>query len=192
MPLLQVILGSPRPNRSSPAIGAWFVDQARAHGGFDVEAIDLAEVNLPFIDEPAHPRLKQYTQPHTIAWSERISRGDAYVFVTPEYNFGTSPLLLNALDYLLHEWAYKAAGIVSYGGVSGGTRAAQMLKQVLTTLKIMPMYEAVAVPFFAQYMDKETGNFAPGATQDAAAKTMLDELAKWDGALRTLRGKGLR
>ena len=81
-----------------------------------------------------------------------MREADAYVFVTPEYNFGTPPALINALDYVYLEWNYKAAGFVSYGGLSGGTRSVQMTKQVLTTLKVVPIYEAVNIPFFNQFM----------------------------------------
>ena len=61
------------------------------------------------------------------------------VFVTPEYNFGPPPPLVNALNYVYKEWNYKPAGIVSYGGVSGGVRSALVEKITLTTLKMMPM-----------------------------------------------------
>jgi NAD(P)H-dependent FMN reductase len=116
-----------------------------------------------------------------------ISRADAFVLVTPEYNYGAPPSIINAIDYLNQEWSYKPVGFASYGGVSGGTRSAQMIKQIVTSLRMMPIPEAVSIPFFTQYVDKETGTFSPGATQDAAAATMLDELLKWSTALKPLR-----
>ncbi len=94
---------------------------------------------------------------------------------------------MNALDYLLHEWAYKPAGFVSYGGVSGGTRSVQMTKQILGTLKVVPMMEAVSLPFFTQHIDKHTHEFKPPEGQEKAATVMLDELAKWARALETMR-----
>ncbi|HVU14638.1 MAG TPA: NAD(P)H-dependent oxidoreductase, partial [Phototrophicaceae bacterium] len=102
------------------------------------------------------------------------------------------PSLLNALDYLSREWAYKPAGFVSYGGVSAGTRSVQMAKQVVTSLKIMPMAEAVAIPFFNQFIDKETGVFDPGQVQEQAAGVLLDELLKWATALQPLRAGTLQ
>jgi NAD(P)H-dependent FMN reductase len=149
--------------------------------------VDLAEMNLPLLDEPAHPRLRQYQHAHTQAWSAIIERADAFVVVTPEYDFGPPAALVNALQYLLHEWAYKPMGFVSYGGVSGGTRSVQMTKQVATTLKMMPMFEAVAVPFFTQSIDQETGVFSPAKVQEDAARVMLNELLRWAEALRPLR-----
>src|SRR4051812_18736190 len=101
------------------------------------------------MDEPNHPRLAQYTQQHTRDWSAKVSEADAFVFVTPEYNYGYTAPLKNAIDYPHHEWHYKPAGIVSYGGVAAGTRAAQMLKQVLTTLKGTPVVEAGSIPFLS-------------------------------------------
>jgi NAD(P)H-dependent FMN reductase len=186
MPHLQIVIASTRPARKGPAIAAWFERVARSHGKFEVELVDLATVNLPMMDEPEHPRLKKYQHEHTRAWSARVAKADAFVFVTPEYNFSTPPALVNALDYLVQEWAYKPVGYVSYGGVSGGLRSVQMNKQVVTALKMMPLPEAVTLPFFTNLFD-ESGAFAPGEVQEKAAKVMLDELARWAGALAPLR-----
>jgi NAD(P)H-dependent FMN reductase len=184
---LLVIIGSTRKGRAGVPVAQWFVERAKQHGGFEVELVDLQVVNLPLLDEPNHPRLRQYQHAHTKAWSATVTRGDAYVFVTPEYNFGPSPAVINALDYLYVEWNYKPAGFVSYGGVSGGTRAVVMTKQIVTTLKMVPVYEAVSIPFFSKLI--ENGEFKGGETQDKAAATLLDELAKWSHALKPMRGE---
>jgi NAD(P)H-dependent FMN reductase len=186
MPRLQVVVVSTRPGRAGLPVAHWFFERAKAHGHFEVELVDLKEVALPLFDEPRHPRFRTYEHEHTRAWSAIVSRADAFVFVTPEYNFGVPPSLINALDFLSGEWAYKAAGFVSYGGASGGTRSVQMAKLVLTSLKIVPLPEAVSIPFFAKLIDA-AGVF-DGEAQNAPAKAMLDELARWTGALTTLRG----
>jgi NAD(P)H-dependent FMN reductase len=185
MPKLLIVVVSTRDGRAGIPVASWFADRARKHGGFDVDLADLREVALPLFDEPRHPRLKQYEHSHTKRWSEKVAAADAFVFVTPEYNYGVPPSLINALDFLSAEWAYKAAGFVSYGGVSGGTRAVQMAKLVMTSLKLVPLPEAVTVPFFNKLIDS-AGVF-DGAAQEAAAKTMLDELVRWTGALAVLR-----
>ena len=184
---LQVVIASTRPTRVGPIIADWFVGQARGHENFDVELVDLAEVNLPMFDEPRHPRLRQYEHEHTKRWSSIVARADAYVFVQPEYDHGPPPSIVNALDYLVHEWAYKPVGFVSYGGVSAGVRSVSMTKEIVTALKMMPMFETVALPFFAQHLDRETGTFTPPAVQNEAAKVMLDELFRWATALGTMR-----
>jgi NAD(P)H-dependent FMN reductase len=184
---LQVMLVSTRPERQGPVVGNWFMEQARAHGKFDVELVDLAEVALPMFDEPRHPRMQKYEHEHTKKWSATVSRADAFVFVTPEYNFSSPPSLINALDYLIVEWAYKPVGFVSYGGVSAGLRSVQMTKQLVTGLKMMPMVEAVAIPFFSKHIDKESGSFDPGEVQEKAGKLMLDELHRWTDAMQQLR-----
>jgi len=184
---LHIIIVSTRPGRAGLPVADWLVAQATRHGKFAIEVIDLAKVGLPLFDEPRHPRLRQYEHEHTRALSRTIDRADAFVFVTPEYNYGAPPSLVNALDFLVHEWAYKPVAFVSYGGVSGGTRSVQMAKQIVTALKMMPMFEAVVLPFFAQLIDKETGVFAPPKIQDDAAVTMLDELLKWATALKVMR-----
>jgi len=182
---LQVVVCSTRKGRSGLGVGQWFIERATHHGKFEIELVDLQAINLPMLDEPNHPRLRQYQHAHTKAWSATVSRADAYVFVTPEYNYGPPPALINAFDYVYHEWTYKAAGFVSYGGVSGGTRSVQMIKQVVTSLKVVPMVEAVHVPFFSKLMDG--GVFKGGETYDKAATAMLDELVRWTDALRVLR-----
>ncbi|HET9797884.1 MAG TPA: NADPH-dependent FMN reductase [Gemmatimonadaceae bacterium] len=188
MPLLQVVTVATRENRMGRGVAEWFLGRAHAHGTFEIDDVDLAQVALPMFDEPKHPRFGQYEHAHTKAWSERVARADAFVFVTPEYNFGAPPSLVNAIDYLNKEWAYKPLGFVSYGGVSGGTRSVQMLKQIVSAVRMVPMVEAVHLPFFAQHVDRSSGEFRPPAVQDDAAKAMLDEMVRWVGALRTLRG----
>jgi NAD(P)H-dependent FMN reductase len=188
VPTLAIIIASTRGGRAGVPVAEWFLGRAQGHGKFTVELIDLKQVNLPFLDEPLHPRLQKYEHEHTKQWSDRIHRTDAFVFVTPEYNYGPSPALLNALDYLYNEWNYKAAGFVSYGGMSGGLRAVQITKQVLTTLKMVPLVEAVAVPFFAKRIENNT--FKSDDVLDKSATTLLDELDRWNAALTVLRTAG--
>ncbi|MEV4284754.1 NAD(P)H-dependent oxidoreductase [Nonomuraea bangladeshensis] len=185
-PVLQVIVASTRPGRAGRAVADWFTERAAASGLFEVELVDLAEVNLPFLDEPHHPRLRQYVNAHTKEWSATVERGDAYVFVTPEYNHSFNAVLKNALDYLHHEWQYKPAGFVSYGGVSGGTRAVAALRSVISLLKMVPVPEAVHIPFLPRFL-AEDGTFRPAEETVAAADAMLAELAKVGGALRPMR-----
>jgi NAD(P)H-dependent FMN reductase len=182
-PILAVVIGSTRPGRVGPKFAEWFRGRAIAHAGFDVQLIDVADVNLPLFDEPNHPRLQRYVHQHTIAWSRTIERADAFVFVTPEYNFGYNAALKNAIDYLHREWADKAAGFVSYGGVGAGTRAVQQLKQVLTALKMIPVAESVNIPFFSQFID-DAGRVRPNDVMNGAADAMLDELARVTTLLR--------
>ena len=185
MPTLTVIIGSTRPGRAGQPIAEWFVEQARAHGEFDVEVADLAEIGLPLFDEPNHPRLEQYTHQHTKDWSARIDRADAIVFVTPEYNYGYPATIKNAIDYLVREWRDKPVGFVSYGGVAAGTRAVQQLKQVVTTLRMVPVVDSVSIPFHTQLLTD--GRFQASEGLNQAAGAMLDELLRLDSALRPLR-----
>ncbi len=185
-PVLQVIAASTRPGRKGIAVARWVTAQAEAHGGFDVELVDLADAGLPVLDEPNHPRLGQYTHAHTTAWSATVSRADAFVFVFPEYNHSMPGALKNALDFLFHEWADKAVGLVSYGGVSAGTRAAAALKPVLGALRMVPVVEAATIPFFTQFID-DNGVFTGNAELQAGAGAMLDEIARLTAGLQTVR-----
>src|SRR5690606_34439574 len=155
-------------------------------GKFDASLIDLADFNLPLYDEAHHPVQRKYEKAHTKAWSASVAQADAYAFVTPEYNYGPPPSFVNALNYVYKEWNYKPCGFVSYGGVSGGLRAVQLEKQLVTTLKMMPMVEGVAIPMVATLLDDDR-NFKSNELIDKSATTMLDELHRWAGALKTLR-----
>ncbi|MDX6644803.1 MAG: hypothetical protein QOK40_530 [Miltoncostaeaceae bacterium] len=186
MATLQIIIASTRPGRAGLPIGQWFHERALGHGGFDIDLVDLAELNLPFMDEPSHPRLRRYTHQHTRDWSARVEAADAFVFVTPEYNHGFNAPLKNAIDYLHDEWRHKPVGFVSYGGVAAGTRAVQMLKQVVSALRMVPAVEAVSIPFFTQLIDEE-GTLRANEVMEAGATAMLDELGRLEAALRPLR-----
>ena len=186
MPVLTIIVASTRPGRVGPAVGRWFAPIAQAHGGFTVEVVDLAELDLPMMNEPNHPRLVQYTLDHTKAWSASVAASDAFVFVMPEYNYSFTAPLKNALDYLFVEWQHKPVGLVSYGGVSGGLRAAQQVKQVVTTLSMMPVVEAVAIPMVRSLVG-EDGELQATDAMNESATAMLDALVRWTAALRTLR-----
>ncbi len=185
-PKLLIVIASTRPGRVGPVVADWFIERAEAHGGFTVEVADLAAIDLPMMDEPNHPIQGRYTKAHTVVWSETVDGADAFVFVHPEYNYGYTAPLKNAIDYLHREWRYKPVGLVSYGGISGGTRAAQMVKQVVTTVKMVPILEAVSIPFVAQRLGDD-GRFQPDTVMEDGATAMLDELVRWAGALASLR-----
>ena len=185
MSKLSVIIASVREGRVGEPIARWFTTRAKEHGKFDVQLVDLKVVNLPLLSEPHHPRLRKYQQETTKAWSAIVGASDAFVFVTSEYNYTMPPALLNALDHLYHEWNYKACAFVSYGGVSAGTRALQTERLMVTGLKMMPMAEAVNIPFVTQLM--ENGVFKNNETHDKAATVVLDELLRWTDALKPLR-----
>ncbi|MFT3824418.1 MAG: NAD(P)H-dependent oxidoreductase [Chitinophagaceae bacterium] len=185
---VKIITSSTRPGRKGPAVAAWIQELAAQHEGLEVELLDVAAINLPFMDEPNHPRLKQYTHDHTKKWSKLIEEADAFLFVTTEYNFGYPAPLKNAIDFLYHEWGYKPVGFVSYGGLSGGTRAVQQLKQVVTALKMVPLVEAVHIPFFSKFLNDEE-KFLPDEGNIKTAGAMIAELAKWAETLKTMRNK---
>ena len=183
---LSIIIGSTRPGRAGPIFAECLEGFVREHGKFEPVMTDIAAFKLPLLDEPHHPRLRQYENDHTKAWSKAIDAADAFVFVAPEYNYFAAPAIVNAVDYLLKEWRYKPAGIFSYGGVSGGLRAAQALKPLLAAVGIMPIPEGVALPMYQKLLD-ENGAFSASEQVAGGAKAMLDELLRWSEALKPLR-----
>lgn len=183
---LKLIIGSTRPQRKGPIVARWFLDILENYKHFEVEVLDLKEINLPLLDEPEHPRLQKYTHEHTKKWSKTINEADAYIVVTPEYNYGYPASLKNALDYLSVEWQEKPMAFVSYGGISAGTRAVQDLKLPVTTLGMMPLQQAVNIPFFTQFIN-EDGVFVGNETLEKSANGMLNKLKVWTKALKTMR-----
>lgn len=185
-PKLQVIICSTRPNRVGPSVAKWFCEFAEAQGSFDVKLVDLADFNLPVYDEPQHPASGAYQHEHTRAWSASVADADAYIFVTPEYNYCPPPSLTNALNYIYKEWNYKPCGFVSYGGVSGGLRAVQAAKLQVTTLKMMPMMEGVMIPMVDKQING-SGLFQSNELIDDSARILIAELHRWTIALMTMR-----
>jgi NAD(P)H-dependent FMN reductase len=162
------------------------MELAQKNADYNPELLDLAEINLPLMDEPNHPRLKQSQHEHTNQWSKKISEGDAFIIVLAEYNFGFPAPIKNAIDYLFLEWMYKPVAFVSYGGVSGGLRSTQMLKQVVTAVHMMPIVDSVNIPFFNKLID-DHGVFNATDIITKSAEVMLVELERWAKALKTMR-----
>jgi len=185
---LKIIIGSTRPGRAGAAVAEWFHALAVQHAGFDADLVDLAAVGLPLLDEPEHPRRGRYAHEHTKRWSRIIAAGDAYVFVVPEYNHGYNAATKNALDYLYHEWRNKPVGFVSYGGIAAGSRAVQMLLQVVTTLGMIPAMTSVNIPLIRRMVTPE-GAFVTNRILEESGAELLDELARWTADLRSI-GRG--
>lgn len=183
---LNIIIGSTRPGRVGPTVADWIGKIAREHGQFDVEFVDLKAFDLPILDEPSHPARREYTQDHTKKWSASVASGDAYVFVTPEYDFFPPASLVNAVQVLMVEWNYKPAAIVSYGGISGGLRSAQVLRQLLGNVNVHAIPQTVPLPFVNKLIGDD-GILTASEQSVEGARQMLSELHKWSTALTTLR-----
>jgi NAD(P)H-dependent FMN reductase len=190
-PLLQIIVASTRPGRVGEPIARWFAEYAREHEAFDVEIVDLAEVDLPMFAEPEHPRLGHYTLDSTKAFSATIARADAFVIVHPEYNHSYNAALKNALDHLNQEWAGKPVALIGYGVVAAGARAAEALWPVLVALQMVPVAATVPIPFAAKNVTGagEERTFNPAPETEAGAKAALDGLTGW---LDTVGLRGVR
>jgi NAD(P)H-dependent FMN reductase len=180
-----IIVGSVRPGRVGLPIAEWVRGEAEKTGKFDIDFVDLKELALPFMDEPNHPRLKKYTLPHTLAWSERVAAAEAFIFVTPEYNYSYSPALKNALDFLSLEWWRKPVGFVSYGGVSSGTRGVVTLLPTIVGLGLIRVGANVELTYGgAQVVD---GVFQPNAKELDILTHELEELDTLAAALAPIR-----
>jgi NAD(P)H-dependent FMN reductase/GNAT superfamily N-acetyltransferase len=152
--------------------------------GAELVPVSLGDLGLPFLDEEEHPSSGIYRQPHTRRWSALAGAADGFIAVTPEYNYGMPAVLKNALDYLGREWAWKPVGFVSYGNTSAGTRSVQHAKQVVTTLRLVPLGATVAIRIGDAIDD---GQVRQDPALNEAAASLLDELVRVAHALRPMR-----
>jgi NAD(P)H-dependent FMN reductase len=179
-----VIVGSTRPGRKALDVANWVMEIAGSRGDAAFELVDIQDFNLPLLDEPLPPSMGQYSQPHTKAWAARIAEFDGFVFVTPEYNHGTSGALKNAIDYLYKEWNNKAAGFVGYGS-AGGARAIESLRLVMGELMVADVRAQVMLSLFTDFENFST--FNPAEHHERAVEAMLDQVVQWSAALKSLR-----
>ena len=182
---IAIITGSTRPRRVNEQVAKWAFEKAKERPDAEFELVDIADYNLPLFDEPLSPFWKNYSNEHTKRWSEKIASYDGYVFVTPEYNHSTSGALKNAIDYLYHEWANKAAGFVSYGGSANGIRAVEHLRLIMGELMVADVRPQVALSLITDF--EEYTLFKPTAEHEKQLHFMLDQVTAWSSALQPLR-----
>ena len=181
---LKIITGSTRPGRMGPIVADWVAEAAAKFPGFDTELVDLDSLDLPLLDEPNHPAAQNYEKEHTKKWAAIVDDADAFIFVTPEYDSFPPAALINALQALVVEWGYKPAGTVSYGGISGGLRSAQELRQLIGNLGMVPVPGVVPVPFHWEKI--EDGKLVANEPMEQGLAGMLDELVKWGETLKPM------
>ncbi len=179
---LAVVIGSVREGRFGPTVANWFADQARQHDAFAVDLIDLAGLDIPE---------SMASSPDADDFAGRIGVADAVVVVTPEYNHSFPGPLKTAIDSLGGEWHAKPVGLVSYGGMSGGLRAVEQLRQVFAELHATTVRDSVSFANFWELFD-EAGELAEAEGPNAAATVMLDALVWWGRALRSARDEDRR
>jgi len=183
---IAIIIGSTRPGRKAEAVAKWVYEIAQNRSDAEFELVDIKDFDLPLLNEPVSPIMGQYTHQRTKIWSAKIASFDAYVFVTPEYNHGTSGALKNAIDFLYHEWVNKAAGFVSYGGAAG-TRAVEQLRLVLAEVQIATVRNQVLLSLFTDFENFSV--FKPAPQHEKSVNAMLEQVTAWGSALKTLREK---
>ena len=178
---LMIIWGSSRQGRGGGVVTEWVKRHAGQDGRFELDFVDLRELNLPFYDEPSSPfsmakEGKDYTHPEGKSWAQRVGACDGVIIVTPEYNHGPTAVLKNALDWVGPEWVDKPVGFISYGGGAGGARAVEQLRSITIELGLVQL--ANPIHFVAyRHAFSEQGEPQREGTNDALKK-MFDELIR--------------
>ena len=181
---IAVVTGSTRPGRKSKEVAQWLVEQAESPQEVQLDLVDIADFQLPLLDEAMPPMMKSYSQEHSKKWSQTISGYDGFIFVTPEYNHSTSAALKNALDYLYYEWNNKAAAFVSYGSM-GGLRAVEHLRAIAGELQMADVQNQVSLSIFSDWVN--FSEFKPADSHKVALQKMLSQLIPWAKAMKGLR-----
>lgn len=173
-----MIVGSTRPGRIGRTVADWFTEQVAPRADLTVDVIDLIDVDLPAVF-PSEP------DPSIDTYLARLDDADAFVVVTPEYNHGYPASLKQAIDVGRSEWQAKPVGFVAYGGMAGGMRAVEQLRQVFAELHATTIRDVVG--FHSVHRQFHDARLTDPDQANIAAKTMLDQLAWWAHALRDAR-----
>lgn len=188
MVTIKVIVGSTRPNRFGPTPAHWLMGLTKEFDGARFELVDLADVNLPLLDEPIPAKENKYSKDHTKKWASIVGAADGFVFVVPEYNHSVSAATKNAFDYLYQEWNYKPIAFVGYGADAGGARSIEHLRLTASYLHMYDLSDQVVMPFYWDQIDKE-GNFTPTERQVFGAKSVLKQIVFWAEQLKPIRAQ---
>ena len=180
-----IILGSTRPGRKGAQVAEWVLEQASKRDDATYELIDIADFNLPHLDEEVPASLGMYANEHTKAWASTIASYDGFVIVTPEYNHSTSGALKNAIDFIYGEWNNKAVGFVSYGSAASGARAVEHLRLIVAELQMADVRQQVGISLITDFEGYTT--MKPIPHHEAPLATLLDQLVSWSSALQTVR-----
>jgi NAD(P)H-dependent FMN reductase len=186
MTKIAIVTGSTRPGRNNKGVADWVLSQTAGRTDAEFELVDIADFNLPLLDEAYPAAYQNYQNDHTKAWSAKISEFDGFIFVTAEYNHTLTPALANALSYLNVEFNNKAAGIVSYGSM-GGARAAEHLRNVLSELQVAHVRNQVMFSLFADF--ENFSEFKPTEQNAGTLAPMLDQLIPWTRAMEAVRAE---
>ena len=184
MTRLAVIVGSTRPNRMAPAVAQWVLENAQNRADAEYELVDIADFDLPLLDEAYPPAMGRYEKEHTKKWAEKIASFDGFIFVTPEYNHSVPGALKNAVDYLYAEWNNKSIGFVSYGS-AGGTRAVEAWRLIAAELQMADVRAQVFLSFGTDFASMT--EFAPTEGSTGALDSVYEQVETWAKALKTLR-----
>ncbi|MGP9650276.1 NADPH-dependent FMN reductase [Glutamicibacter sp. 287] len=181
---IAIITGSTRPGRNNAAVAQWVLEQAQARNDASYELVDIADFNLPLLDEAFPAAYQNYQNEATKNWSAMIAEFDGYVFITPEYNHSIAPALANALSYLNAEFSNKAAGIVGYGSAMGA-RAVEHLRGILSELQLAHVQKTGMFSLFTDFENFSV--FKPTEQSAASVQPMFDQLISWTTAMNTVR-----
>lgn len=179
-----IVTGSTRPGRANVQVAEWVYGLAKKRDDAEYEIVDIADYNLPLLDESTPPSMGKYENEHTKRWAAKVASFDGFIFITPEYNHSTSAAMKNALDFVYAEWNNKAAGFVSYGSALG-VRAVEHLRGVMAELQIADVRQQVMLSLFTDFENFSV--FKPDVRHEKGLETLFEQVAAWAGAMKGLR-----
>jgi NAD(P)H-dependent FMN reductase len=189
---VKIIIGSTRKGRFSEKVAKWVFEKVKNINGIEAEILDLKDYPMRFFDEPVSPAFNKERHKDDIVqkWANKISEGDAFIIITPEYNHGYPAVLKNALDFLYYEWNKKPVGFISYGSV-GGARVIEQLRLVAIELQMVPIRNAIHIPGYIAFSEENDDyeNLKNSLENDFKDKinSFFEELSWWSKVLKKAR-----
>lgn len=189
-PTILVILGTTREGRRGIKVADWIMQNLSKRTDAKFELVDLRDWDFPFFNIPISPSTEKgkYENPLQKKWAKKINSADGFIIITPEYNHGYTAVLKNAMDYLWFEWNAKPVTFISYGGLSGGIRAVEQLRQVAIELEMIPIRHQVIIHRIRSAFD-ENGELKDNDFYLKQLNSTVEALAKWSLAMSSVRKK---
>ena len=150
---IPVILGSTRTERKSIRVARFMLGQLEERN-VDTQLIDLAEWDLPWIDE-TYPDMDDPPEKLT-ELRGLIDEADGLIIVSPEYNAQLPGVLKNALDHFYPVYKRKPIGIATVSsGDFAGVHAMQLLRLWAVRVQAIPTAAAFNVPRVTETFEED-------------------------------------
>lgn len=157
---IPIILGTARKGRYSEKVANFLLEQVE---NFDSEILDVRDYRIEATDATEESEQAKKLE-------EKITKADAIIIVSPEYNHGYPGELKMMIDMLFKQFENKTLGICGVSsGPFGGARGVEQIRQVSIAFGMKPVKAAM---YFSNVQDlfEENGQIKDEKFKERAAK----------------------